>query len=216
MAGAQTDPDEHRDPARIGSVRRDGFLLATGLRRYGSGPRPSPGTTEFEALPRAPRMLQDVARLAVQHLADAVERLEANALHLALFQQRQVGLGDTHLLRQVARLHLAGGQHDVEGDDNGHQTNSAFSRAMPEARAMAEAITHRMPAPRSASICEPPRSRLSSLCPGGLVWELALDSTGTLPTPAAAARRESCPPGCRAGAAGPGPAAPTSRSSRWR
>src|SRR3569623_2133018 len=44
-AGAQTDPDDNRDPARIGSARRDGFLLATGLRRYGSGPRPSPGNT---------------------------------------------------------------------------------------------------------------------------------------------------------------------------
>src|SRR3569833_4521422 len=49
-AGVQTDPDARRDPASIGSALRVGSLLATGLRRYGSGPRPSPGSTEIGAV----------------------------------------------------------------------------------------------------------------------------------------------------------------------
>ena len=58
-------------------------------------------------------ILQYIARLAVECLADGVERREADGASLARLQYGEVGGGDTHLLGQFARGHLALGQHYV-------------------------------------------------------------------------------------------------------
>ena len=54
------------------------------------------------------------------YLAELGQRVEAHALHLAGFQQRQIGFGHADCGGQVARLHLAPGQHDIEGDNDRH------------------------------------------------------------------------------------------------
>ena len=58
-------------------------------------------------------ILQYIARLAVECLADGVERRETDGAGLARLQDREVGGGDTHLVGQFARGHLALGQHYV-------------------------------------------------------------------------------------------------------
>ena len=58
-------------------------------------------------------ILQDVARLAVECLADSIEGGETDSTSLARLEDREVGGGDTHLFSQFARGHLALGQHYV-------------------------------------------------------------------------------------------------------
>ena len=58
-------------------------------------------------------ILEYVARLAVERLADGVERGEADGTGLARLQYGEVSGGDAHLLGQFARGHLALGQHYV-------------------------------------------------------------------------------------------------------
>src|SRR5262245_49091218 len=65
-------------------------------------------------------ILQDIAGLTIERRADAIERIEADALHLARFQQRYVLLGDADALGEFLRAHLAARQHDVEIDDDRH------------------------------------------------------------------------------------------------
>src|SRR5262249_34438073 len=65
-------------------------------------------------------VLQNVAGLTLQHLADLLERFEAHAFHLARFQQRYVLLGDANALSKFLRAHFALRQHDIEVDDDSH------------------------------------------------------------------------------------------------
>ena len=58
-------------------------------------------------------ILQDVAWLAVEGLTDGIERREADGAGLARLQYGEVGGGDTHLVGQFARGHLALGQHYI-------------------------------------------------------------------------------------------------------
>src|SRR5262245_38713653 len=55
--------------------------------------------------------LEDVAGLALQNIADLIERFETHALHLTRFQKRHVLLGDADALGEVLRTHLAPRQH---------------------------------------------------------------------------------------------------------
>jgi hypothetical protein len=65
-------------------------------------------------------VFQDVARLAIERLADPLQRLETHAPDLAGLQERDVLFGDADALGQFLGAHLARGQHDVEVDYDGH------------------------------------------------------------------------------------------------
>lgn len=65
-------------------------------------------------------MLQNITWLAFERLADILQCLEADALHLAGFQQGYILFGDANVLRKLAGAHFAFRQHDIEVDDNGH------------------------------------------------------------------------------------------------
>ena len=58
-------------------------------------------------------ILQDVAWLAVEGLADGIERGKADGTSLSRLQNREIGGGDAHLFSQFARGHFALGQHHV-------------------------------------------------------------------------------------------------------
>jgi hypothetical protein len=65
-------------------------------------------------------VFQYIARLAVEHLADFLQRIETHALHLPRFQQRDILLRDAYAFGKLLRAHLALGQHDVEVHDYRH------------------------------------------------------------------------------------------------
>src|SRR5262245_64195142 len=65
-------------------------------------------------------ILQNVAGLTLQRLADPLERFEAHAFHFAGFQQGYVLLRDANALSKLLRAHLALRQHDIEIDDDSH------------------------------------------------------------------------------------------------
>lgn len=65
-------------------------------------------------------VLEQIARLAVENLANPAERIEPNAADLARLQQGYVLLGDADPFREFLRAHLALGQHDVEVHDDAH------------------------------------------------------------------------------------------------
>src|SRR5258707_12857179 len=69
---------------------------------------------------RVTPVFQDVAGLAVERLADPLQRLETHAPDLAGLQERDVLFGDADALGQFLRAHLARGQHDIEVDYDGH------------------------------------------------------------------------------------------------
>ena len=58
-------------------------------------------------------ILEYVARLAVECLADGVERREADGTGLTRLQYGEVSGSDSHLFGQFARGHLALGQHYI-------------------------------------------------------------------------------------------------------
>ena len=58
-------------------------------------------------------ILQKISRLAVKSLAESGQGREADSLCLACLEDRQVRLGDSHLLRQLSGGHLPLGQHYV-------------------------------------------------------------------------------------------------------
>src|SRR5262245_29677197 len=69
-------------------------------------------------------VVEEVARLAVERDAELAEGLEADALHLAGAEEREVRLGDSDLGREVFCALLAAREHDVERDDDGHRIDS--------------------------------------------------------------------------------------------
>jgi hypothetical protein len=68
-------------------------------------------------------VFEDVAGLAVEGLADCLQRREADRLGLAGFQDRQIGHRDADALRQFGDAHFSFGQHDVYIDDYRHFTH---------------------------------------------------------------------------------------------
>jgi MoxR-like ATPase len=79
--------------------------------------------------------LEQVAGLAVQRAADRRQRLEAHAAHLAALEQRDVDLGDAHLLGQLARAHAPAQEHGIELDNDGHRSSARRSHGSPRQRA---------------------------------------------------------------------------------
>src|SRR5215472_17483617 len=92
---------------------------------------------------------QNVAGLPIERDADAFERVETNASHLAGLEQRYVLLGDANAFRQFLRAHLAAGEHDVEIDDDRHRrpphTKPAFSSARRAPSRITEAMANKAP-----------------------------------------------------------------------
>src|SRR6185437_11055653 len=86
----------------------------------------------------------------LQHAADGVQGGEPQALHLAGLKQAEVGLGDADGAGQRVGPHLATGHHDVEADDDGHQTNPSRSCSISWPACMTSAMT-KTTAPRTAS-----------------------------------------------------------------
>src|SRR5438105_3486822 len=109
--------------------------------RYGARPMAMPGRSRLAFMRvGVGAVFEQVAGLALQHFANALQRLEAHPAHLARLQQRQVLLGDADAFGELARAHLAARQHDIQVDDDGHQTKPAFSCSSRLASAIAQAI----------------------------------------------------------------------------
>ena len=70
---------------------------------------------------------QQVARLALEHLAQRLERGEADRLGPPVLQHGEVGRGDADALGERADGHLAPGEHHVDVDDDRHQITSSSS-----------------------------------------------------------------------------------------
>ena len=65
-------------------------------------------------------MLKQIARLAVERLANSVESLESYAFDLARFQQRHIRLCEADAVRKLLGAHLPLCQHHIEVHDNRH------------------------------------------------------------------------------------------------
>src|SRR3569623_75648 len=94
--------------------------------------------------------LQEVAGLALQDAADGLQGGKPQALHLAGFEQGEIGLGDPNGAGQHVGAHLAPGHHYVQADDDGHQTNPSRSSSISRPACMTSAMT-KTTAPRTSS-----------------------------------------------------------------
>ena len=72
--------------------------------------------------------------MAIEDLADRVERLEADALRMAVLEDRDVGHRDPELLRELGQGDFALRHHDVEIDDD--HTIASFSSLIAKAARM--------------------------------------------------------------------------------
>ena len=108
---------------------------------------------------------EDVAGLAVEHLADGFKRGEADGFGLAGFKDGEVGQGDVDLLRELSERHGAAVEDFVEGDGDGHSYTvpSRSSRiAAPAAKTRLSTKTIRM-------AIQPPMERSKP----GAAWPIA-------------------------------------------
>ena len=65
-------------------------------------------------------VLQQIPRLALQHLADGFQGGEAYGLGLPRLEDGEVGGGDAYPLGQLVQGHLAAGHHNIQIYDDGH------------------------------------------------------------------------------------------------
>jgi len=65
-------------------------------------------------------VLENIARLAVQDLADRFQGIETDTLCFSGFQDGKVNGGDAQLFRQLLTLHFSPGKHHVQIDYNRH------------------------------------------------------------------------------------------------
>jgi len=74
---------------------------------------------------------QQIARLAVQNVAELVERAEPDGSRFAGLENREVLDRDADAIRELTESHLASSEHHVEVDDDRHigadQTASSLS-----------------------------------------------------------------------------------------
>ena len=66
-------------------------------------------------------VLQQISRLAVEHLTDGFEGGEADGLCLARLQDGKVGGSDVNLLRQLAQRNFPAGHHNIQIHYNRHR-----------------------------------------------------------------------------------------------
>src|SRR5918912_1596449 len=121
---------------------------------------------------------QQVARLAVEHLAEGGERREAHRLGAAVLEYRQVGGRDPYAVRELAHGHLPPGQHHVDVDGDRHQitsSNSACICAASTSRATAWASSIRSTSTMSATPrMARPTPPMMTVTPGSARWPGAL------------------------------------------
>src|SRR5829696_6684139 len=138
--------------------------------------RPPSGTSSARGVLRLPA--QQVARLALEHLAERGERREAHRLGAAVLEYRQVGGRDPYAVRELSYGHLPSGQQHVDVDGDRHQINSFNSACIcvastSRATAWASSIrsTSTMSAtPRMATPIPP----MMTVTPGSARWPGAL------------------------------------------
>lgn len=87
----------------------------------------SPEPTKKASLPAMlfnyPRLLfifQDISWLAIQSLANCLQRREPNSFGLPILQYRNIGHGDADLLSQLRNAHLSFCQHHIDVNNNCH------------------------------------------------------------------------------------------------
>ena len=68
-------------------------------------------------------MLENIPRLAVKHLAQHVERAEANSANLSGLDARKVHVGNAHLLRQLVEGNTAVGHDAIEPENDWHRSH---------------------------------------------------------------------------------------------
>src|SRR3954463_5844074 len=147
--------------------------------------RPPWGTSPARGLLPA----QQVARLALEHLAEGGERREAHRLGPAVLEYRQVGGRDPYAVRELAHGHLPLGQHHVDVDGDRHQItsfNSACSCAASTSRATAWASSIRSRSTMSATPrMATPIAPMMRVTPGSSRWPGALTTVTANHTSAA-------------------------------
>src|SRR4029453_8444733 len=136
-----------REPAR-GPLRRHVLLM---FFPHG-GPRLCPAAALGASAARGVLGLpaQQVARLALEHLAERGECCEAHRLGAAVLEHRQIGGRDPYAVRELAHGHLPPGEHYVDVDGDRHQitsSNSACICAASTSRATAWGTRIRRTAP---------------------------------------------------------------------
>lgn len=93
--------------------------LGDQLIKFGCGvgkPRASP----YSSAPNR-RVFKDVAGLTLKNGTNSLECIEANALDLSGFKQRDILFGQVNSASKLLRAHLALREHDIEIDDDGHR-----------------------------------------------------------------------------------------------
>jgi hypothetical protein len=96
------------------SRRRD--LLGSAVARGETGRRCGKQQPALRTL--VVSVLQDIARLAVQRLADRFQGRKADGFGLFIFQDGKIRQRDAHLLGELGDAHFSFRQHDVDIDDD--------------------------------------------------------------------------------------------------
>ena len=65
-------------------------------------------------------ILQNICRLTFERLTYCFKGREADRFGFSIFQDRKVGHGDADFFGKFSDAHLALGEHDVDGGDDGH------------------------------------------------------------------------------------------------
>src|SRR6478752_6873317 len=121
---------------------------------------------------------KQVARLALEHLAERGERRKAHRLGTAVLEYRQVGGRDPYAVCEFAHGHLPLGQHHVDVDGDRHQitsSNSACSCAASTSLATAWASSIRSTSTMSATPrMATPTPPMMMVTPGSSRWPGAL------------------------------------------
>jgi leader peptidase (prepilin peptidase)/N-methyltransferase len=162
-----------RRASRRSQVPFGPFLLAGALISILLSGLPSASARGVLGLPA-----QQVARLALQDLAEGGERGEAHGPGAAVLEYRQVGGRDPHAVRELAHRHLPPGQHHVDVDGDRHQitpSSSACIRAASTSRATAWASSIRSTSTMSATPrMATPIPPMMTVTPGSARWPGAL------------------------------------------
>src|SRR5690606_23205702 len=112
-------------------------------------------------------VLEDVARLALEHAADRLERREADGLGSPVLEHRDVRDGDAHGLGELGHGHLAPRELDVEVHHDRHQMTSLRSSSSCVARTSRARMTAMRSAGASPHTIPPVRNKNTA---GGIAW----------------------------------------------
>src|SRR5689334_14204639 len=93
------------------------------------------------SVPRDP--LQEVAGLALQHLAHRLQGGEAHCLRAAVLEHRDVGRREAHALGELPHAHLAPGQLDIDPYDDGHRSPPQMTASISDRSSVAWSSSER-------------------------------------------------------------------------